>query len=411
MIQATKAFKSHLRTRGDYMLRRLIATSLGVALGVALAMVGTAAMASRNSSGTYSLPNSPFVSGTVINSNTMNSNLSDISSALTDSLDRTGRGSMSAQLKLYDGTVTAPGLGFSLEPGTGFYRAGTRDFRFALNGTLRSQWSDAGFDWTAATADGASAVAHAFDTTTSLANAAAKLVSVQNAGSEKFYVDKDGGVAAPLVQQVTANSTLTLKGNRSGADSGADVVLNSAATRTAGALADFQNNGTPKLTVDYAGEFSVCGGMACGVAFKTDADQTEASASMTNVTGMAFPVLANGLYFFEIFFTGDVNNSSGGVEIRFTGPAAPTKVDISYNGRGPVGSAVGGAGTTAYATAFSSAIGTTSSSANIRAIGHVVGFIQNGANAGTVQMQFARGGAAGTATIYKGAVLRWRRIA
>lgn len=107
----------------------------GVVVGVSLASVATVALAGRNASGTYSLPNSPFVSGTVISSSTMNSNFSDVTSALTDSLDRTGKGSMSAQLKLYDGVVATPGLGFANETGTGFYRAGAGDIRFAISGT------------------------------------------------------------------------------------------------------------------------------------------------------------------------------------------------------------------------------------------------------------------------------------
>jgi len=40
--------------------------------------------------------------------------------------------------------------------------------------------------------DGASAIAHELDTTTALANPTAKLLSVKNAGVEKFSLDKDG---------------------------------------------------------------------------------------------------------------------------------------------------------------------------------------------------------------------------
>ena len=94
-----------------------------------------AALASRNSSGTYSLPNSPFISGTTISSSVMNSNFSDIGTELTNSLDRNGRGAMAAQLKCIDGTVTAPGLAFASELGSGLYRAGAGDVRLAVTGT------------------------------------------------------------------------------------------------------------------------------------------------------------------------------------------------------------------------------------------------------------------------------------
>lgn len=46
---------------------------------------------SRDGAGTYSLPNPPFVTGTVINSTVMNSNLSDIANALTQSLSKDGQ--------------------------------------------------------------------------------------------------------------------------------------------------------------------------------------------------------------------------------------------------------------------------------------------------------------------------------
>src|SRR3954470_14891288 len=63
------------------------------------------ALASRNSSGTYTIPNS-FSAGSVISSSAVNANFSDIGTELTSSLDRAGRGAMTAQLQLASGTVT-----------------------------------------------------------------------------------------------------------------------------------------------------------------------------------------------------------------------------------------------------------------------------------------------------------------
>ena len=54
----------------------------------------------RNSSGTYTLPESPFVPSTPISSSATNSNNSDIADALTDSLSRSGDGGMQAILAL-----------------------------------------------------------------------------------------------------------------------------------------------------------------------------------------------------------------------------------------------------------------------------------------------------------------------
>jgi hypothetical protein len=81
----------------------------------------------RNGSGTYTLPQAPFVSGTVISSAAVNSDFSDIASALTGSLPRDGQAGMTGQLKLPDGSTSVPGLSFTNEANTGFSRptAGT----------------------------------------------------------------------------------------------------------------------------------------------------------------------------------------------------------------------------------------------------------------------------------------------
>ena len=82
----------------------------------------------RNSSGTYSLPaGNPVVSNTLIETNWANPTMADIGQALTESLDRYGRGGMLAPFRLADGLVTAPALSFASETSTGIYRttAGT----------------------------------------------------------------------------------------------------------------------------------------------------------------------------------------------------------------------------------------------------------------------------------------------
>lgn len=91
---------------------------------------------SRNSSGTYSLPaGNPVVTGTTITSSWANTTLSDIASALTDSLSRTGLGSMQAGLPLFDGTSSLPGLAWGTELTSGFYRAGAADYRWVITTT------------------------------------------------------------------------------------------------------------------------------------------------------------------------------------------------------------------------------------------------------------------------------------
>jgi microcystin-dependent protein len=89
----------------------------------------------RNGSGTYSLPQAPFVAGTVISSAAVNSDFSDIAAALTASLPRDGQAGMSGQLKLPDGSSTVPGLAFTNETNTGFNRAGAGIIGIDILGT------------------------------------------------------------------------------------------------------------------------------------------------------------------------------------------------------------------------------------------------------------------------------------
>lgn len=87
----------------------------------------------RNSSGTYSLPaGNPVVTATVISSTWANTTLDDIRTAMTDSLDRNGRGGMLASLALFVGTIGSPGLTWTAEPTSGLYRAGAGDFRYSI---------------------------------------------------------------------------------------------------------------------------------------------------------------------------------------------------------------------------------------------------------------------------------------
>lgn len=79
----------------------------------------------RDSSGNYSLPaGNPVVTGTTIASSWANTTFNDLSTEMTDSLSRSGKGGMLSQFKIADGAVGAPGLAFASEPGSGLYRSG-----------------------------------------------------------------------------------------------------------------------------------------------------------------------------------------------------------------------------------------------------------------------------------------------
>ncbi len=117
------------------------------ALSVLLSVGAVALLASRNSSGTYSITASgtyPFVSGTAISSTTMNSIFSDLATETTDSLSRSGKGGMLAPMRTVDGTVTAPAWSFTNETGSGLYRIGSHDFGMSVNQSKVQEWTATG---------------------------------------------------------------------------------------------------------------------------------------------------------------------------------------------------------------------------------------------------------------------------
>lgn len=92
----------------------------------------------RNSSGTYTLPSgNPVVPNTLIETTWANPTLADVASALTDSLDRFGRGGMLAPLRFPDGTVTAPSVAFSSETTLGMFRPTAGTLALAVGGVSR----------------------------------------------------------------------------------------------------------------------------------------------------------------------------------------------------------------------------------------------------------------------------------
>jgi hypothetical protein len=89
----------------------------------------------RNASGNYTLPaGNPVTTGTTIEASWANSTLSDVATALTNSLSRNGEGGMLAPFRLSDGSVSAPGIAFTNEPSSGFYRPGSSQVGCAVSG-------------------------------------------------------------------------------------------------------------------------------------------------------------------------------------------------------------------------------------------------------------------------------------
>lgn len=92
---------------------------------------------SRNGSGSYTLPAAvnPVVDATTITITWANTTLDDIATALTDSLDRNGKGGMLAPLRCADGSVAAPAYSFTSDTDTGFYRIGANNVGLAIGGS------------------------------------------------------------------------------------------------------------------------------------------------------------------------------------------------------------------------------------------------------------------------------------
>ncbi len=99
---------------------------------------------SRNASGTYTLPGgvNPVVTGTTITINWANTTLNDLATEMTDSLDRSGKGAMLAQLKAIDGTGAAPGITFGSDLDSGLWR-GVSGVGMNVNTVAAQVWTDA----------------------------------------------------------------------------------------------------------------------------------------------------------------------------------------------------------------------------------------------------------------------------
>lgn len=179
---------------------RVLAVFVGLVLAVAFSAYIPGAIASRNSSGTYSLPSgNPVISGQSISSSWANTTLSDISTELTNSLDRSGRGAMSAPLQLSTGSCAAPSLTFSSDTDVGLYRAGANDTKMCIASTAVQRWTATGVEFPlAATITGALAVNGAVTAATGLT------VNQATTNTTALTVNANGNAAA-----IVGNSTAT----------------------------------------------------------------------------------------------------------------------------------------------------------------------------------------------------------
>jgi hypothetical protein len=100
----------------------------------------------RDGSGTYSVPNT-FLPNTTMSATAVNQNFTDAGSEISNSLARDGQSSMSAQFKAFDGTVTAPGIGWGSDTKTGFRRASAGEMRWVSQSVDQMYIDSVGKAW------------------------------------------------------------------------------------------------------------------------------------------------------------------------------------------------------------------------------------------------------------------------
>lgn len=90
---------------------------------------------SYNGSGTYVPPaGQPVTTGTVIQSATFNTLVTDIGNTFNNVLSRDGQAAMQGQLKLIDGTSSIPGIAFNGEASSGMFRPSQGVLALAASG-------------------------------------------------------------------------------------------------------------------------------------------------------------------------------------------------------------------------------------------------------------------------------------
>ena len=194
----------------------------------------------RNGSGTYTLPaGNPVTSGTLIEASWANTTMSDLASAITDSLARNGEGGMTAPMRFADGNVGSPGLSWTNETSTGLYRNGSGDMRVSLQGVDVSIWNSAGLTIPSAkalTVQGNATVGGTFGATG--ATTLSSTLAVTGAATLSSTLDVTGqatlsGAVGVGTGTIGSGSKVEVRGTNTITDARGMVAINS--TNTAGA--------------------------------------------------------------------------------------------------------------------------------------------------------------------------------
>lgn len=139
----------------------------------------------RNGSGLASLAEAPFVAGTPILSADMNSDLDDIVDMLTDSIAADGQTPITGPILFSPGTVSLPGIAWTIDPDTGLYRISADSVGMACGGTLVQSW-----------AVGASSIIGTFD----VAGRITATLTTAGLPALKAVLTEDGAGSGPYVE-------------------------------------------------------------------------------------------------------------------------------------------------------------------------------------------------------------------
>lgn len=273
----------------------------------------------RNSSGTHSLPTgNPVVTGTPVSSVTHNDTMSDISAEITDSLSRTGKGAMQANLAMGNFKVTGVGAATTAGDAIMYGQASAALASLLITSTGNISFSTSTTEnriYNTATSDGSDTARVVIASTSALLASRGAFIYV--AGNEHATTPGNVGIVCgstgsiAMTGAVTMTSTLAVTGAVTGASFagtgtaltdldadeitsgtlpaariGSAVAYNVSAATVDGEALGYR--GVPRVTAGF--ENGKCRAIAAGVTINTSDLATGVTFSVYNNSGSAVTI-------------------------------------------------------------------------------------------------------------------------